>query len=192
MSADQNVAIIFGSPRKNGNTHILVEEARKGLADTDVRSEIFYLNEMNIKGCQACYYCKKNNVSECALKDDMQKIYEAIKAADGIIIASPIYFGGVTAQTKAWLDRLFPFINMSVGSLIPQGKKAAFIFTQNQPVPELFANHIEVFKMMIGFIGFEVKESLLACNLDKGYKPMVTENKEAMSKAYALGRDLLG
>ena len=191
MSADKNVAIIFGSPRKNGNTHILMEEAQKGLADNGVRSEIFHLNEMNIKGCQACYYCKRNNVSECALKDDMQKIYEAIKGADGIIVASPIYFGGVTAQTKAWLDRLFPFINMNIGSLLPKGKKAAFIFTQNQPAPELFANHIDVFEMMIGLIGFEVKESLLACNLDKGYKPMVTEDKVIMAKAYELGRGLL-
>lgn len=191
MSMGKKVAVFFGSPRKNGNTHILVEEAQKGLAESGVSSEIFHLNGMNLRGCQACYHCKKNNVSECALKDDMQQIYQSIKQADGIIVASPIYFGGVTAQTKAWLDRLFPFINMRVGSLLPKGKKAAFIFTQNQPAPELFAGHIDIFKMMIGLIGFEVKGSLLACNLDKGYKPMVTENKEIMAKAYELGRDLL-
>jgi|WetSurMetagenome_2_1015567.scaffolds.fasta_scaffold210956_2 multimeric flavodoxin WrbA len=191
MLTRKNVVIIFGSPRKNSNTHILVKEARKGLADNGVSSEIFYLNEMNIKGCQACYYCKRKNVSDCAVKDDMQKIHEAIHKADGILVASPIYFGGVTAQTKAWLDRLFPFIGMNVNSLMAKGKKAAFIFTQNQPAPELFANCIDSFKMMMGFIGFEVKDSLLAYNLDKGYKPMVTENKEFMSKAYELGRDLL-
>jgi multimeric flavodoxin WrbA len=191
MSTGKNVVIIFGSPRKNSNTNILVEEARKGLADQGVTIEIFYLNEMKIKGCQACYACKRNNVPECAVKDDMQKIYEAIKETDGILVASPIYFGGVTAQTKAWLDRLFPFIDMNINSRIAKGKRAAFIFTQNQPAPELFANHMDVFKMMIGFIGFEVKGSLLACNLDKGYKPMVTENKEVMARAYELGKELL-
>jgi multimeric flavodoxin WrbA len=191
MSTGKDVVIIFGSPRKDGNTHILVDEARKGLTDAGIHSEVFYLNGMNIKGCQACYYCKRNNVSECALKDDMQKIYEAIKDADGIIVASPIYFGGVTAQTKAWLDRLFPFINMNVGSLMPKGKKAAFIFTQNQPGQELFASQIDLFKMMVDFIGFEIKGTLLACNLDKGYKPMVSENKEIMARAHDLGRELL-
>jgi multimeric flavodoxin WrbA len=191
MSKGKNVVIIFGSPRKSSNTHILVEEARKGLADKGITSEIFYLNEMKIKGCQACYSCKRNNVPECAVKDDMQKIYEAIQEADGILVASPIYFGGVTAQTKAWLDRLFPLIDMNVNSRMARGKKAAFIFTQNQPVPELFTNNIDVFKMMIGFIGFEVKGSLLACNLDKGYKPMVAENKEVMARAYELGKELL-
>jgi multimeric flavodoxin WrbA len=191
MSTAKRVVIVFGSPRKNSNTHILVEEARKGLTDNGVGSEIFYLNEMNIKGCQACYYCKRENVMDCAVKDDMQKIHEAIHKADGILVASPIYFGGVTAQTKAWLDRLFPLIGMNVNSLMAKGKKAAFIFTQNQPAPELFSNYIEGFKMMIGFIGFEVKDTLLAYNLNKGYKPMATENREFMTKAYELGRGLL-
>ncbi len=191
MLTEKNVVIIFGSPRKNSNTHILVEEAQKGLVDRGVRCEIFYLNEMDIKGCQACYYCKKNNVAECVVKDDMQKIYKAINKADGILVATPIYFGGVSAQTKAWLDRMFPYIDINVNSLISKGKKAAFIFTQNQPYPDLFTGHIDTIKSMIGYVGFEIKGSLLAYNLDKDYKPMVTENKEIMNEAYALGRDLL-
>jgi multimeric flavodoxin WrbA len=191
MPNSKNVVIIFGSPRKNSNTHILVEEARKGLIDKEINNEIFYLNEMDIKGCQACYYCKRNNVSACAVKDDMQKIYVAAKKADGILVASPIYFGGVTAQTKLWLDRMFPFIDLNLNTLIKKGKRAAFIFTQNQPAPALFENQINSFKMMVKYIGFETKDSLLAYNLDKGNKPMVTENSEWMRRAYELGRDLL-
>lgn len=191
MPKGRNVVIIFGSPRKNSNTYILVEEARKGLTERGIKSEIFYLNEMNIKGCQACYYCKGNNVCECAVKDEMQKIYSAIKKADGLMVASPIYFGGVTAQTKLWLDRMFPFIDMKLNSMIEKGKKAAFIFTQNQPAPDLFTNQINSFKLMVKYFGFEAKGSLLAYDLDKGYKPMVTEKQEFMRKAYALGRDML-
>jgi multimeric flavodoxin WrbA len=187
----KKVLIIFGSPRKNGNTHILVEEACKGLAVNGTSTETFYLNEMQIKGCQACYYCKKNKVDTCILKDDMQKIYAAVKNADGILIASPIYFGEVSAQTKLWLDRMFPFIDMQVHSLLAKGKKASFIFTQNQPVAGLFANNIESFVRMVEHIGFAAKDRLVAYNLDKGYKPMVTENKQFMQKAFELGRDLL-
>ena len=191
MSEEKNVVIIFGSPRKNSNTHILMEEARKGITEKGIQTQIFYLNEMNIKGCQACYYCKRNNVAECAIKDDMQKIHEALKKADGMLITTPIYFGGVTAQTKLWLDRMFPFIDLKLNSFIAKGKKVAFIFTQNQPAPGFFTNQINSFKNMVGIIGFEVKGSLLAYNLDKGYKPLVTENREFMRIAYELGRGLL-
>ncbi|MGB9936631.1 MAG: flavodoxin family protein [Methanobacterium sp.] len=183
--------IIFGSPRENSNTELLVNQAINGLHDSNVSTEIFYLNEMDIKGCQACYYCKKNNTKECAVKDDMQKIYSSINEADGIIVASPIYFAGITSQTKMWLDRLFPYIDMNVGSLLPKGKKASFIFTQNQPNPDLFKDNIKSFEFMLQLIGFELKEDLIAYNLDKGYKPMVSENKDFLKKAYDLGLNLI-
>jgi len=185
------VVIIFGSPRKNSNTHLLVEQAINGLKDSGTSTEIFYLNEMNIKGCQACYYCKKNNTTECAVKDDMKKIFSSINEADGILVASPIYFGGVTAQTKMWLDRLFPYIDMTVGSILPKGKRASFIFTQNQPDPSLFIDNIKSFKFMLQLIGFDPKDELIAYNLDKGYKPMVSENKDFLKKAYNLGKNLV-
>ncbi len=191
MQKGKNVVVIFGSPRKNSNTQILVEQARRGLADAGVSSEIFYLNDMKIKGCQACYFCKRNSVSECIVKDDMQNIYKAIKNADGILVASPIYFGEVTGQTKLWLDRMFPFIDLKVHSLMDKGKKGSFIFTQNQPLPGLFANNIDSFKKMVGYVGFTIGDSLLAYDLDKDNKPMVTENKKIMEQAYQLGRNML-
>ncbi|MGV8118151.1 MAG: flavodoxin family protein [Candidatus Xenobiia bacterium LiM19] len=185
----KKVVILFGSPRKNSNTHLLVEEARRGLTDSGSESSVFFLNDLKIKGCQACYYCKKNNVAECAVKDDMQPIYQAIREADGIIVASPIYFGEVTAQTKLWIDRMFPFIDKDLKSLLPKSLKAAFIFTQNQPCHALFEGYMEAFRTMLCFMGFEKGETLLACDLDKGYKPMVTEDRELMEKAYNLGKD---
>lgn len=187
----KKVLVLFGSPRKNSNTHILVEEACKGLRESGTESEIIFLNDINFKGCQACYYCKKKGVAECAVIDGLTEIYNKINKADGVIIASPIYFGGVTGQTKLCIDRLFPYIDMKLGSLLPKGKKAAFIFTQNQADPKLFTEHIAGMKQMLGFIGFEMKESLLTCNLDKGYKPSVTENREAMRQAFMLGKNLL-
>jgi multimeric flavodoxin WrbA len=185
------VTVIFGSPRKNGNTHLLVREAQRGLKDSGFDSDIFYLNEMVIKGCQACYFCKRHETAECAVKDDMQSIYTAVNESDGIIVASPIYFGGITGQTKLWLDRMFPYIDMNVGSRMRKGKKAAFIFTQNQPVSTLFEAHMASVRQMLGYIGFDIRDSMLVCNVDKGYKPMVTENEELMKRAYALGRNMM-
>ena len=184
------VVIVLGSPRKESNTHILVKEAQKGFDYSNIQSEVFFINDMNVRGCQACYFCKKNNVPKCKIKDDMQKIYKAVEESNGILIASPIYFGGVTSQTKILLDRFFPYIDMNVSAKINKGKKASFIFTQNQPYPELFISNINSFKDMFAYMGFEIKDSLIAYNLDKGYKPLVTENLEFMKKAYALGRKM--
>lgn len=183
--------IIIGSPRKHSNTEILANEAQKGLEDSGISCEKFYLNDMQIKGCQACYYCKKNNVAECAIKDDMQQIHKSMQRSDGIIVATPIYFSDVTAQTKIWLDRLFPYIGMDLSPKMPAGKKAAFVFTQNQPNTYLFETHLNTFMNMVGLTGFEVKGSVIAANLDKGYKPMVTEKRELLEKAYHLGKNLL-
>lgn len=187
----QKVVIVFGSPRKNSNTHILVQEAQKGLSDSGVASEIFFLNDLNIKGCQACYHCKKNNTTICIVKDDMLQIHKAMEISDGIIVATPIYFAGATAQTKAWMDRMFPYIDMNLGAKLPKGKKAALIFTQNQPNANLFSSAIKTFQGVMNVLGYETKDSLLACNMNKEYKPMVTEDKELMQKAYDLGKHLL-
>ena len=85
------------------NILFLAAEAERGLREQGVETETVFLNDLKIRGCQACYWCKKNDVSECAVKDDMQIIHQLMKECDGIIVASPIYFAGVTAQTKAWL-----------------------------------------------------------------------------------------
>jgi len=62
-------------------------------------------------------------VAACAVKDDMQKIHQLIQESDGLIVATPIYFAGVTAQTKAWLDRLFPYIGMDLSPKLQESKK---------------------------------------------------------------------
>lgn len=66
------VTILIGSPRKNGSTAILAREAIKGLAEKEVETELVFLNDLNLRGCQACYFCKTHDVAACAVNDDMQ------------------------------------------------------------------------------------------------------------------------
>ena len=82
----KKVTILIGSPRKNGSTCILAAEAERGLIEQGIATEIIFLNDLKIKGCQACYWCKKNDVAECAVKDDMQKIHNLLQESDGIIV----------------------------------------------------------------------------------------------------------
>ena len=100
------VLAFMGSPRKKGNVDTILDEIIKGVNDNNVEVKKYYLNDMNIKGCQGCLFWRK--VPTCAFKDDMIDIYEDIKSAEYIIIGSPVYICQVSAQTKLLLDRLYP------------------------------------------------------------------------------------
>ena len=92
-----------GSPRKNGNTEILLKETVRGIQDSGSTVDIFHLNLMKIKPCQDCGSC--NETGKCVFKDDMDKAYDAIRMADRIILASPIFFFALSAQSKLMIDR---------------------------------------------------------------------------------------
>lgn len=93
-----------GSPRKGGNTEILLTAALKG-AGLDIKP--YLLNTMNITTCQNCGGCDESGI--CILEDDLTPIYDEIRSADRIILASPVYFMSVSAQTKALIDRCQSF-----------------------------------------------------------------------------------
>ena len=98
----------LGSPRKDGNTELLLKEAIRGVKETSgVDVAVFNLNLLNIKPCQDCGGCEKTG--ECILDDDMRKIYPEIRTADRIIFASPIFFFGLSAQSKGMIDRCQSF-----------------------------------------------------------------------------------
>ena len=96
-----------GSPRENGNTAVLVRRILEGATAAGAETDVFYINNLNIKGCQACMYCKSHDT--CKQEDDMILLIEEIKRADRIIVGSPIYIGFVSGQTKIFLDRLYVF-----------------------------------------------------------------------------------
>jgi len=97
------VLVIIGSPRKKGNTDLLVEQMLKGVKEAGGTAETVRLEGLGIHPCIGCGGCEKEG--KCVIQDDMQEMYGKIDAADRIIIASPIYFYSVTAQTKAFIDR---------------------------------------------------------------------------------------
>ncbi len=102
-----NIIAFSGSPRKNGNTELLLKETVKSIEDAGHTVKTFYLNVMNIKPCQDCGGCNETGI--CIFEDDMFQIYDAIRSADRIILASPIFFFSVTAQLKLMIDRCQSF-----------------------------------------------------------------------------------
>jgi len=94
---------IVGSPRVGGNTEGLVAEALKAAAEDGAETELVRLADKEIKPCDACLSCRKT--LECRVKDDFGPIFDKMVIADGLILASPVYFGSATPQIKALIDR---------------------------------------------------------------------------------------
>jgi multimeric flavodoxin WrbA len=97
------VIAFLGSPRKEGNTDLLLKEVIRGVEESGSRVRIFDLNSMNIDACQNCGGC--DETGECMYRDDMDDVYDAIRTADRIILASPVFFFALSAQTKLMIDR---------------------------------------------------------------------------------------
>jgi len=97
---------INGSPRKGGNTEILLKKVLAPLAASGWETEFIQLGGRPIRGCQACYQCFKKKNSHCSQKDDgFNRCFEKMVAADAILLGSPTYFSDVSAEMKALLDR---------------------------------------------------------------------------------------
>lgn len=99
---------IVGSPRKNGNTEIMMNESLRIARESGFQTEMFMVSEKHVAPCDACGLCFE--AGACVVEDDMQELYAMLDRADGIIIGSPVYFGSVSAQTKAIMDRMFALL----------------------------------------------------------------------------------
>jgi multimeric flavodoxin WrbA len=95
---------VVGSPRKGGNTEILVAHCLKAMAEEGLETELVRLAGLDIRGCTACEYCFEHD--GCVIEDDFAPVYEKMSAADAIIVASPVYFGSATALVKGLLERV--------------------------------------------------------------------------------------
>ena len=97
---------INGSPRKDGNTAILIQTVFQELNQQGIESELIQLSEQNIRGCTGCYACMEQKNKRCIITDDpFNACLAQMIAADGILLGSPVYAAGVTSQMKALIDR---------------------------------------------------------------------------------------
>ena len=93
------------SPRKAGNTELLIEKALEGAREAGAETELYRMAGRDIRPCDGCSSCRKTGV--CHIQDDMQEVYEKMAAADGIIFGTPVYFYSMDAQAKTLIDRTF-------------------------------------------------------------------------------------
>jgi multimeric flavodoxin WrbA len=99
---------INGSPRKGWNTDLILQEALKGAADAGAEVEMIHLYDLNFTGCRSCFACKRKGAepARCFWKDDLSPVLDKILSADAVFFGTPIYFGEITSQMHALIERL--------------------------------------------------------------------------------------
>lgn len=175
-----NVLGIVCSPRKGGNTEILVQEALAGARDSGAKTELLTVRDKDIKPCDGCLSCKKTG--ECHIKDDMQLVYEKMLNADGIVIGTPVYFWSISGQAKVLLDRThalrFPHLKLAnkVAGAIAVAARDGVISALNTLQRYFASNHM---------FSAELVEGLAA---EKG---TIIKDKRGMKSAYEMGRQIV-
>lgn len=103
----RNIVILNGSPRKRGNTSALVQAFREGAEGAGHQVTEFFLGELEIHGCKGCFGGHSDRECPCVQRDDMRKIYPAVRDCDVLVLASPLYYWSISGQLKTAIDRLF-------------------------------------------------------------------------------------
>lgn len=189
----KNVVIINGSCRKGGNTDMLLSSLEKGAKNADININKHILRNKSINNCNGCYYCYKN--TSCLIKDDMQVIYDEIQKSDLIILASPMYWWGVTGLMKTFIDRLYLYYPKSNAHLVA-GKKLLIIVPMNvnqeQHGLAAYQSEIEPLKMTSKYIfkrlGIELLDIIFYPGLNN--KASIKEHEEHLANAYQLGKTM--
>ena len=102
-----NILVLNGSPRPKGSTKQMVESFREGAQSADHTVEVVDVCQKQISGCRACEYCHTRGNGQCIQKDDMQQVYDLLRQADMLVLASPIYYHGFSGQLKCVIDRFY-------------------------------------------------------------------------------------
>jgi len=176
------VLALVGSPRKNGNTDILVDKLLNGASSKGCSVEKVYLYDIDIRPCIDCRNCKKGNF-ECAAEDDMQMLYPKLTEADVLVFGTPLYWYGPAAQMKLFIDRLRPF----AASKKLKGKKAVLVVPSEEG-KKACKHLVGMFKLSLEYLGVQLANTLLVKAYEKGE---VREQPSILKNAFTIGRSLI-
>jgi multimeric flavodoxin WrbA len=163
-----------------------VNEILSGASDNGADTQMFNLADMDITPCTGCKTCKKNGI--CILDDDMQKLYDEIQNSDAIVLGSPIYMWQVTAQTKAFVDRLYAFIKPDFNTRLNGEKKLVLAFTQGNPDADMFNSYFDYLTKMFGFLAYNVENTIVAAGTAD--KSDILSQEDVLKTARQIGKNL--
>ena len=187
------IVALLGSPRQGGNSSAIAERFLQTAETLGAETRSFELNRLSFRGCQGCYACKKT-LDHCILEDDLTPALDAVKDADLVVMASPVYFGDVTSQLKGFIDRSFSYFlpdyatNPKPSRL--SSKKLLFVLTQGHPNESLFADIFPRYQRPLQRLGFEEARQIRIC----GIGPNRTDEVPAhiLAEAEQAAREMVG
>ena len=183
-----------GSPRKKGNTSTIIKAMLEGAESAGVETKEVRLQDLNMKGCQACYVCKEKP-GLCALKDDLTPSLHAIKDCTGIILGCPIYMYRICGQMKILVDRMYSYYQYKpegrgYDSAVPPGKTFALVVSQGAPDPNQYHKSIRWLAGMAGSgLGFEEAGRIIHGN---SHEIPAQDDEKLLAEARAIGQKMAG
>lgn len=176
---------IVGSPRKLGNTHLMVKNVLAGAQTSGAETEIILLGELTIHECNGCHACWKTG--RCVKNDDMNELYDKINCSDAIVFGTPVYWYGPTALMKAFLDR-FVYFNGPENRGKIKGKSAALVIPFEEDDPQAADLIIALFKRSLTYLEMNLTGTVIAPGLQR--KGQVVDNAAITAATLELGQKL--
>lgn len=180
------VVAFNGSPRGQGNTYLLVQKVFEELHKERIETEYVHIGGKSLRGCSHCLRCKENSDKKCALPDDGLNSYvEKMVEAQGIILASPVYFSNVTSEMKALIDRA-GYVSRANGGLLTRKVGAAVVAVRRAGATMVYSD-LNLF--------FGIQEMIIPgssyWNLGIGREPGdVLKDEEGLATMVTLGRNM--
>ena len=195
QSSAPTVLAIAGSPRRNGNTDLLLEQAISGAAGAGGRVTRLVACDLDISPCRHCGGCLKTG--RCVIKDDMQQVQLQLRQTDHLILASPVFFMGVTAQVKSLIDRcqalwsLKYMLKVPVADPAGRTRRGLFVATGGLPYQKerLFGPARETVKSVLHVLEIKYSAELFFPHIDR--KGEIARHPTALQDAFRAGKELV-
>ena len=183
---------LSGSPRRGGNTDLLLDEVMRGAASKGAEVKTIILNNLKIAPCQHCDACLE--AGNCRVMDDMQMVYRELEEADRIVLASPIHFMAIAAQMKLMIDRCQAlWARKYVLKIPPLGeereRKGLFISVGGRKVANLFEPALATVKALFNTLNITYAGDLLFPGIDE--KGAIKQHPDALNQAFLAGQKLV-
>ena len=185
------LVVLLGSPRKNGNSETVAKAVVTPIEQSGGTVEYIRLNALSLRPCQGCGGCDKSG--NCVIDDDMTDIYNTVDSADRLLLVSPVYFYGLSAQCKIFGDRMQArwarryLLKERYRS--EEGRKGYLISSAATKGPKIFDCSILTTRYIYDAMDVEYGGEFLIKGVDK--RKAVLEHPEEMQRAEEFGRDIL-
>ena len=183
---------VSASPRRNGNSEQILQAFLQGAQEAGWETKIIRLNNLDLRPCQACDRCA--STGKCIIDDGMTQIYEDVAVCRALVLATPIYFGTLSAQLKIFMDRFQCWwhakYTLKKPFILPEEQKAAFFICVGALKNKEYAENAEkTAKVFFHVLNLQHKGSLLYRGFD--HKGSIAEDPANLQKAFQEGKNLI-